>query len=339
MRAITTTTEPAAMSSIYRASPSKRTKASAGGGSAHSAGGGGSSGVWTLVGQERESASATGNTDWPCPRKGCYGFLVARTRKNSNSQYAVCDTRRGDDPSTCQAFYNLNKKHWGSADNPRVCDWCDADTCDSPSIGVLNEGAESSTKPWSNYHTVWKLCLGARSLNKLKFAWVVPEGSPVIGKSLGKFAGLTDGRLVEVETCLQGAATKDEVALKANASRMEEELRGLRADGALMARQSSLSSLESMVSSLSREHDKTRKTSDLSARFVDWFSSRGQAYEHNLAAVETHIENLATRSVGARASPALASRVSGSGSSRRVSMGGRTGVGVPYGGGIRFTPA
>ena len=51
-----------------------------------------------------------------------------------------------DEPSTCQAFHNLNKKHWGSGDNPRVCDWCDADTCDSPSISVPNEGAESLTK-------------------------------------------------------------------------------------------------------------------------------------------------------------------------------------------------
>lgn len=54
------------------------------------------------------------------------------------------------------------------------------------------------------------------------------------------------------------------------------ELRGLRADVALRAHQSSLCSLESTVSSLEREHDKTRKASDLSARFVDWFSSRGQ---------------------------------------------------------------
>ena len=37
-------------------------------------------------------------------------------------------------------------KHWGSGDNPRVCDWRDADTCDSPSIGVPNEGAEIWTK-------------------------------------------------------------------------------------------------------------------------------------------------------------------------------------------------
>eukprot|EP00904_Undaria_pinnatifida_P011765 jgi/Undpi1/7719/HiC_scaffold_23.g10192.m1 len=34
---------------------------------------------------------------------------------------------------------------------------------------------------WSNYHTVWKLCLETRSLNKLKFALVVTEGSPVVG--------------------------------------------------------------------------------------------------------------------------------------------------------------
>ena len=34
----------------------------------------------------------------------------------------------------------------GEAATTLVCDWCDADTCDSPSIGVPNEGAESLTK-------------------------------------------------------------------------------------------------------------------------------------------------------------------------------------------------
>lgn len=96
-----------------------------------------------------------------------------------------------------------------------------------------------------------------------------------------------------------------------------------------------------------------------------------QAYEHNLAAVEKHIENLATRSVGARASPAsaaaaaldaargaqrmarngggstlnsqanLADILGGSGFAPGRGGGGGSGggVGVPYGGGVRFTPA
>ena len=77
----------------------------------------------------------------------CDGFLIARTRKNGSSQYAVCDTRRSDDPSTCRAFYNLDEEALGKRRQPScVCDWCDADTCDSPSIGVPNEGVESLTK-------------------------------------------------------------------------------------------------------------------------------------------------------------------------------------------------
>ena len=75
------------MLSIYRASPYKRTKTGVGGGSARNGGGGGS-GSWTLVGRE----PAFGNPDWPCPRNGCQGYIVARTRKNSNSQYGVLHT-------------------------------------------------------------------------------------------------------------------------------------------------------------------------------------------------------------------------------------------------------
>ena len=62
------------------------------------------SGSWTLVGPE----ACKGNPKWPCPAKDCAACLAAKTRKNSGSQYAVCETRRSDDPSTCQ-FYNLNK--------------------------------------------------------------------------------------------------------------------------------------------------------------------------------------------------------------------------------------
>lgn len=78
-----------------------------------------------------------GNPLWPCPRKCCDGFLVAKTRKNSNSQYAVCETRRPDDPDSCLAFYNINKRHWGiNLELARTCDWCEGDTGESPSIGV-----------------------------------------------------------------------------------------------------------------------------------------------------------------------------------------------------------
>lgn len=59
-------------------------------------------------------------------------------------------------------------------------------------------------------------------------------------------------------------------------TRMQESLRALREDCALRAPQASLSSLESTVSCLEREHAKTRRASDLTGRFVDWFSSRGQ---------------------------------------------------------------
>lgn len=138
------------MSSIYRSSPSKRSKAGVGSPASGGAGGGGS-GSWTLLGPE----PLHGNPDWPCPRKGCKGFLVARTRKNSNSQYGICETRKGDDPLTCQAYYNINKRHWGTGENPRVCDWCDADTGDSPSIGVPSDGDTAKRE----LHDCMSLCV------------------------------------------------------------------------------------------------------------------------------------------------------------------------------------
>ena len=36
---------------------------------------------------------------------------------------------------------------------------------------------------WKNFHVVLKACLGFRHGGKLKFGWVVPEGSPVVGVS------------------------------------------------------------------------------------------------------------------------------------------------------------
>jgi hypothetical protein len=38
-------------------------------------------------------------------------------------------------------------------------------------------------------------------------------------------------------------------------------------------------------------------------RFVDWFSSRGEAYEHNLNVVEKQIETLAVNSMPSRRQP------------------------------------
>lgn len=55
--------------------------------------------------------NSTGNPEWPCRTKNCAVCLTAKTRKSSNSQYAVLETRKSDDPSTCKTFYNLNKKH------------------------------------------------------------------------------------------------------------------------------------------------------------------------------------------------------------------------------------
>ena len=138
------------MTSIYRSSPAKRSKPAGSRGGATGGGGGaggGSAGAWTLVGEEPQQ----GNPDWPCPKhKSCGGYILAKTRKGSTSKYGVCDTRRtGDrtgDQASCQTFYNVNRRHWGAGENARLCDWCDCDTGDSPSIGVANKEGAASNK-------------------------------------------------------------------------------------------------------------------------------------------------------------------------------------------------
>ena len=62
-------------------------------------------------GESQLSATQTGRA-LAAPEEGLSRFIVARTRKNSNSQYGVCNTRKADDPTTCQTFHNLNKRHY-----------------------------------------------------------------------------------------------------------------------------------------------------------------------------------------------------------------------------------
>ena len=130
------------MTSIYRYSPSKRSKPGGAGSGGTGGGGGGGAGTWTLIGEER-----TGNLSWVCPRhKPCGGHILAKTRKGSTSLYGICDTRRADNADTCQTFFNLNRKHWGSGEYPRVCEWCEGDTGGSPSIGVPNDGVDCTAE-------------------------------------------------------------------------------------------------------------------------------------------------------------------------------------------------
>lgn len=64
-----------------------------------------------------------------------------------------------------------------------------------------------------------------------------------------------------------------------------------------------LSLLNKRVDTLAQEHSKTARQAGLACRFVDWFSSRGKAYEHNLNAVERQIETLALNSMPANRQP------------------------------------
>ena len=67
----------------------------------------------------------------PVPRRAVRPSFGRKPRNNSSSQYGVCDTCLTDDPSSCQTFFNVHKRHWDSAENGRPYDWCESRWCRS----------------------------------------------------------------------------------------------------------------------------------------------------------------------------------------------------------------
>ena len=57
---------------------------------------------------------------------------------------------------------------------------------------------------------------------------------------------------------------------------------------------SSLTDLYHKLQDLERRYDETRKRSILAAEFIDWYGRKGDAYEHNMNAVDGHLRHFVT---------------------------------------------
>ncbi len=53
--------------------------------------------------------------------------------------------------------------------------------------------------------------------------------------------------------------------------------------------------LSQRLDALTASHTVTSKTASIGARFVDWYGKRGDVYEHNLSAVDSHLRHLAVK--------------------------------------------
>ena len=54
----------------------------------------------------------------------------------------------------------------------------------------------------------------------------------------------------------------------------------------------SVASIHQKLELLERDYSETKKRSVLAAEFIDWYGRKGDAYEHNLSAVDGHLKNM-----------------------------------------------
>jgi len=85
------------------------------------------------------------------------------------------------------------------------------------------------------------------------------------------------------------AFTKDE------ANRLNGAILSLRGGLSKTAKQKTLDELTATVNNLTDDYVATRRKAQLSAEFVEWYGKRGDAYEHNLIAVDGHLKQMAIK--------------------------------------------
>jgi len=60
--------------------------------------------------------------------------------------------------------------------------------------------------------------------------------------------------------------------------------------------QKSVEDLSCTIDNLTEDYLLTRNKVKISSEFVDWFTQRGEAYEHNMSAVDNHLKQLGAES-------------------------------------------
>ncbi len=102
-----------------------------------------------------------------------------------------------------------------------------------------------------------------------------------------------DNRLINVEEDMSNKASVADVKACVLRRHFEEIITVLGKDCDSKASQFSFNELENFVKKMGHKLENESKRVDVSMRFVEWFSKRGENYEHNLRLVDKHIEKLA----------------------------------------------
>jgi hypothetical protein len=117
-----------------------------------------------------------------------------------------------------------------------------------------------------------------------------------LSKSLHLLRADNASRFIGLEGRIAECASKDEMNSKADSKACDEMWAELREELDKKA-------WSSLVEDLTRAQSSTAKEASLAVRFIEWYSQRGEALEHNLHAVEKKIEGLAIDSLPGRRTP------------------------------------
>ena len=115
---------------------------------------------------------------------------------------------------------------------------------------------------------------------------VVVKSQKDINDELQKVALQTRNQAKMMKSFQTKSFSKDE------ANRLSGALTSLRDELCLAAKQKALDDLYVTVNNLTDDYVATRRKAQLSAEFVEWYGKRGDAYEHNLVAVDGHLKQM-----------------------------------------------
>lgn len=73
----------------------------------------------------------------------------------------------------------------------------------------------------------------------------------------------------------------------------------------LAARKTDFQQMSVALEALRTELEKTDEKAALAVRFVEWFTERGDAYEHNLQTVDRHLSKLGESAIHGRRDPSI----------------------------------
>lgn len=111
-------------------------------------------------------------------------------------------------------------------------------------------------------------------------------------------ASTLDELATDVASALEERPTAEVVAAKADRAAIERSLARVRVDLGRRAESADLATVQASLQALSERVAGTEKTGTVALEFIDWYASRGKAYEWNAEALERHMNALA---VGNRA--------------------------------------